>query len=68
MVGDIHTRRVRRAVRKAGRAARVAVALARALADGDHPLMAHIVPTRRCNLACAYCNEYDAVSQPGPGG
>jgi MoaA/NifB/PqqE/SkfB family radical SAM enzyme len=21
---------------------------------------------RRCNLACAYCNEYDAVSQPVP--
>jgi MoaA/NifB/PqqE/SkfB family radical SAM enzyme len=21
---------------------------------------------RRCNLACAYCNEYDAVSAPVP--
>ena len=21
---------------------------------------------RRCNLSCAYCNEYDAVSQPVP--
>jgi MoaA/NifB/PqqE/SkfB family radical SAM enzyme len=28
--------------------------------------MAHIVPMRRCNLACAYCNEYDAVSPPVP--
>src|ERR1700744_4046223 len=24
-----------------------------------HPYMAHIVPMRRCNLACTYCNEYD---------
>lgn len=28
--------------------------------------MAHIVPMRRCNLACAYCNEYDDVSDPVP--
>ena len=26
--------------------------------------MAHIVPMRRCNLACTYCNEFDDVSQP----
>jgi MoaA/NifB/PqqE/SkfB family radical SAM enzyme len=30
----------------------------------DHPVMAHIIPTRRCNLSCAYCNEYDDVSKP----
>jgi len=29
-----------------------------------HPIMAHIIPIRRCNLACAYCNEYDDVSRP----
>jgi len=28
--------------------------------------MAHIVPMRRCNLSCAYCNEYDDVSKPVP--
>lgn len=39
-------------------------AVARALASTDHPLLAHIVPTRRCNLSCAYCNEYDHVSEP----
>ncbi len=27
-----------------------------------HPILAHLVPTRRCNLACAFCNEYDAHS------
>lgn len=30
----------------------------------DHPIMAHIIPVRRCNLACTYCNEYDDVSKP----
>ena len=32
----------------------------------DHPVQAHIVPMRRCNLSCAYCNEYDDVSKPVP--
>jgi MoaA/NifB/PqqE/SkfB family radical SAM enzyme len=31
-----------------------------------HVLLAHIIPTRRCNLACAYCNEYDDFSPPIP--
>lgn len=30
----------------------------------EHPVMAHIVPIRRCNLSCTYCNEYDDVSRP----
>ncbi len=34
----------------------------------DHPVMAHIVPIRRCNLTCAYCNEYDSTSKPVPVG
>ncbi len=28
------------------------------------PFLAHLVVTRRCNLTCGYCNEYDAVSSP----
>ncbi len=28
--------------------------------------MAQIVPMRRCNLACTYCNEYDDHSAPTP--
>jgi len=28
--------------------------------------MAHIIPIRRCNLSCAYCNEYDTSSKPVP--
>src|SRR5215207_690692 len=40
--------------------------IAKGLLSTRHPLLAHIVPMRRCNLACAYCNEYDAVSDPVP--
>jgi MoaA/NifB/PqqE/SkfB family radical SAM enzyme len=36
------------------------------LRSTDHPVLAHIIPTRRCNLACAYCNEYDDFSNPVP--
>src|SRR3954465_13985852 len=32
----------------------------------SHPVLAQIVPMRRCNLSCAYCNEYDKVSDPVP--
>lgn len=28
------------------------------------PFLAHVVVTRRCNLSCGYCNEYDQVSAP----
>ena len=38
----------------------------RALLDRHHPILAQIVPIRRCNLACGYCNEYDKVSPPVP--
>jgi len=31
-----------------------------------HPIVAHIVPIRRCNLSCSYCNEFDDVSNPVP--
>ena len=37
-----------------------------ALASTGHPYMAHIVPMRRCNLACTYCNEFDDFSDPVP--
>lgn len=30
------------------------------------PFLTHIVVTRRCNLSCAYCSEFDKVSQPVP--
>src|SRR5512147_991068 len=30
------------------------------------PFLAQVVVTRRCNLTCSYCFEYDKVSQPVP--
>src|SRR3954462_6354018 len=38
----------------------------RAFASTKHPVLVHMVPMRRCNLACTYCNEYDKTSDPVP--
>src|ERR1035438_6148318 len=40
--------------------------IGKALVSTRHPVMAHIIPIRRCNLACGYCNEYDDFSKPVP--
>jgi MoaA/NifB/PqqE/SkfB family radical SAM enzyme len=40
--------------------------IAKALKSPNHPILAHIIPVRRCNLSCAYCNEYDNFSKPVP--
>jgi MoaA/NifB/PqqE/SkfB family radical SAM enzyme len=40
--------------------------ITRALLSTRHPVLAHVIPMRRCNLSCAYCNEYDKVSDPVP--
>ena len=38
--------------------------IAKGLVSTDHPVLAHLIPIRRCNLSCAYCNEYDDHSKP----
>ena len=40
--------------------------IGRGLWSTDHPILAHIIPIRRCNLSCAYCNEFDSHSKPVP--
>jgi MoaA/NifB/PqqE/SkfB family radical SAM enzyme len=40
--------------------------LVRALRYQYQPVAAHLIPIRRCNLSCAYCNEYDDHSSPVP--
>src|SRR2546421_1895588 len=40
--------------------------ITRALLSTRRPVLAHVIPMRRCNLACGYCNEYDKVSDPVP--
>jgi MoaA/NifB/PqqE/SkfB family radical SAM enzyme len=53
-------------IRIAKRRARELAMIGKALASTEHPVMAHIIPMRRCNLACTYCNEFDDVSKPVP--
>ncbi len=48
------------------RSVRIARKIAWAILDRNHPVLVHLIPMRRCNLACSYCNEYDAVSKPVP--
>src|SRR5438132_831564 len=45
---------------------REAAFISRGLLSSKHPVLAHIIPMRRCNLACGYCNEYDHSSSPVP--
>jgi MoaA/NifB/PqqE/SkfB family radical SAM enzyme len=51
---------------KLGRGVRIARMLARNALSTGHVVLATLVVTRRCNLACSYCNEYDHVSSPVP--
>ena len=48
------------------RKVRQASFISRALVSTRHPVLAHLIPMRRCNLACGYCNEYDHSSNPVP--
>ncbi len=38
--------------------------IAKGLASKRHPVLAHLIPIRRCNLSCTYCNEFDDFSKP----
>lgn len=51
---------------KSSRVLREANLVAKGLLSTKHPILAHIIPMRRCNLACGYCNEYDKTSDPVP--
>ncbi len=56
------TRKIR-AIQRGFREARM---FAKAMRSSRHPIQAHIVPVRRCNLACTYCSEFDSFSPPVP--
>lgn len=58
--------RLRRRIRAARRRFREARLVALAFKSDHHPVLAHVVPIRRCNLSCSYCNEYDKHSAPVP--
>ena len=57
---------LRRTAKRWHRAYRETRMVALALKSSRHPVLAHVIPIRRCNLSCAYCNEYDSFSQPVP--
>ena len=40
--------------------------IVKGLLSTEHVLLAHLIPIRRCNLSCAYCDEYDDHSKPVP--
>src|SRR5689334_10057688 len=58
--------KLRRRWRSFQRNMRGAHMVTKAFLNTDHPLLAHIIPVRRCNLACKYCNEFDDFSKPVP--
>jgi MoaA/NifB/PqqE/SkfB family radical SAM enzyme len=58
--------RLRRKTRAINRRYREARMVAAALKSPHRPILAQIIPIRRCNLSCAYCNEYDKTSEPVP--
>jgi len=57
---------LRRKILGVHRRIRQARLFAKAMQSSRHPVLAHVIPTRRCNLCCAYCNEYDRHSPPVP--
>ncbi len=60
------SKRVRRSLKAMHRRTREWRMIGRALASTKHPVLAHIIPMRRCNLDCGYCNEFDKTSKPVP--
>jgi MoaA/NifB/PqqE/SkfB family radical SAM enzyme len=56
----------RRAARFRRTRARELWMITKALASKGHPILVHIIPMRRCNLDCTYCNEFDDSSVPVP--
>lgn len=62
--------RMMRSLRKklafVGRRRREYWLIAKGVLSTRHPVQVHIIPTRRCNLSCGYCNEYDDFSKPVP--
>src|SRR2546428_4826952 len=66
MNGPINRFLLRRATRAPSRRVREWRMIAKGLLSTRHPIDAHIIPIRRCNLSCAYCNEFDSFSKPVP--
>lgn len=57
---------LKRKIRSLARSFREARMFAKAMRSARHPILAHVIPIRRCNLSCSYCNEFDSSSRPVP--
>jgi MoaA/NifB/PqqE/SkfB family radical SAM enzyme len=68
MAGILQTRniRMRRRLRYWRTRIREVRKLVWRLVSTSSPILAHIIPIRRCNLSCTYCNEFDDFSKPVP--
>ena len=60
------TSTIRRRLKGVRRTFRELKMIGKGLLSTDHPIQVHIIPMRRCNLSCGYCNEYDDFSEPVP--
>src|SRR5713101_5906864 len=58
--------RIRRKLTGARRRMREIQMILKGAVHTDHPILVHLIPIRRCNLSCTYCNEYDNFSKPVP--
>jgi MoaA/NifB/PqqE/SkfB family radical SAM enzyme len=58
--------KIRRKLLAVHRKLREARMIVKGLVSTRHPVLVHIIPIRRCNLACTYCNEFDDFSKPVP--
>jgi len=59
-------KKIRRKFLAAHRKLREIRMIVKGLVSTRHPVLVHIIPIRRCNLACTYCNEFDDFSKPVP--
>ena len=59
-------KKIRKKLLAAHRKLREMRMIVKGIASTRHPLLAHIIPIRRCNLSCTYCNEFDDFSKPVP--
>jgi MoaA/NifB/PqqE/SkfB family radical SAM enzyme len=57
-------KKIRKKLLSAHRKLREFRMIAKGLVSTHHPLLVHVIPIRRCNLACTYCNEFDDFSKP----
>jgi MoaA/NifB/PqqE/SkfB family radical SAM enzyme len=52
----------RRQAKRVHRLARELKMVAGGLCSSRHTILSHLIVTRKCTLACSYCNEYDHTS------